>query len=150
MNQEEDPHLHCTGRTKTSGKGSGAVADMDIVAHWINGSLGLDVLTQTGDSLDYAPQESNELYVALPRMYDREQASHSWLSREKLKDLVQISIATISSSPSFLIDDYSSMLICFRSCSNQCIFVRLSEGVSFVLRSLSAGYILAFPIVSTR
>lgn len=50
--------------------GSGAVAGMDMVAHWIKETFGLDVLINAGLSLDYEPRDVNGLFNVLPQRYD--------------------------------------------------------------------------------
>lgn len=50
--------------------GSGAVAGMDMVAHWIKENFGLDVLIQAGLSLDYEPRDVDGLFNVLPQRYD--------------------------------------------------------------------------------
>ncbi|KAL2864820.1 DJ-1/PfpI family protein [Aspergillus lucknowensis] len=52
--------------------GSGAVAGMDMVAHWIKENFGLDVLIQAGLSLDYEPRDVDGLFKVLPQRYDVE------------------------------------------------------------------------------
>ncbi|CAI7648087.1 unnamed protein product [Penicillium viridicatum] len=50
--------------------GSGALAGMDMVAHWIKENFGLDVLVQAGLSLDYEPRDVDGLFNVLPQRYD--------------------------------------------------------------------------------
>jgi transcriptional regulator GlxA family with amidase domain len=50
--------------------GSGAVAGMDMVAHWIKENFGLDVLVQAALSLDYEPRDSDGLFTVFPQRYD--------------------------------------------------------------------------------
>ncbi|KGO65949.1 DJ-1 domain, InhA-type [Penicillium italicum] len=50
--------------------GSGAVAGMDMVAHWIKENFGLDVLIQAGLSLDFEPRDVDGLFNVLPQRYD--------------------------------------------------------------------------------
>ncbi|KAB8235874.1 hypothetical protein ETB97_003356 [Aspergillus alliaceus] len=50
--------------------GSGAVAGMDMVAHWIKETYGLDLLIQAALSLDYEPRDVDGLYNVLPQRYD--------------------------------------------------------------------------------
>ncbi|KAJ6113862.1 class I glutamine amidotransferase-like protein [Penicillium sp. IBT 18751x] len=50
--------------------GSGAVAGMDMVAHWIKETFGLDVLIQAALSLDYEPRDVDGLFNVLPQRYD--------------------------------------------------------------------------------
>ena len=50
--------------------GSGAVAGMDMVAHWIKENFGLEILTPAGLSLDYEPRDADGLFNVLPQRYD--------------------------------------------------------------------------------
>ncbi|GAD95626.1 thij/pfpi, putative [Paecilomyces variotii No. 5] len=50
--------------------GSGAVAGMDMVAHWIKETFGLDVLTHACLSLDFEPRDVDGLFTVLPQRYD--------------------------------------------------------------------------------
>ncbi|KAL4905099.1 hypothetical protein BDW74DRAFT_19037 [Aspergillus multicolor] len=50
--------------------GSGAVAGMDMVAHWIKENYGLDVLTEATRSLDFEPRDVDGLFTVLPTRYD--------------------------------------------------------------------------------
>lgn len=50
--------------------GSGAVAGMDMVAHWIKETFGLDILIHAGLSLDYEPRDIDGLFNVLPQRYD--------------------------------------------------------------------------------
>ncbi|EED15879.1 thij/pfpi, putative [Talaromyces stipitatus ATCC 10500] len=50
--------------------GSGAVAGMDMVAHWIKETFGLDILIQAGLSLDFEPRDADGLLNVLPQRYD--------------------------------------------------------------------------------
>ncbi|KAI1733980.1 class I glutamine amidotransferase-like protein [Xylaria scruposa] len=50
--------------------GSGAVAGMDMVAHWIKESFGHDVLTAGALGLDYEPRDIDGLLTVLPKRYD--------------------------------------------------------------------------------
>lgn len=50
--------------------GSGAVAGMDMVAHWIKETYGLDLLIQAALSLDYEPRDADGLFNVLPQRYD--------------------------------------------------------------------------------
>lgn len=50
--------------------GSGAVAGMDMFAHWLKESFGLNVLQQGSLSLDYEPRDSDGLFDVLPQRYD--------------------------------------------------------------------------------
>ncbi|KAF3385477.1 hypothetical protein F1880_001720 [Penicillium rolfsii] len=50
--------------------GSGAVAGMDMVAHWIKENYGLDLLIQAALALDYEPRDVDGLYNVLPQRYD--------------------------------------------------------------------------------
>ncbi|KAL1852707.1 hypothetical protein Plec18170_005844 [Paecilomyces lecythidis] len=49
--------------------GSGAVAGMDMVAHWIKENFGLEILIQAGLSLDYEPRDVDGLFNVLPQRY---------------------------------------------------------------------------------
>ena len=50
--------------------GSGAVAGMDMFAHWIKEKFGRAVLTQGALGLDYEPRDVNGLFTVLPPRYD--------------------------------------------------------------------------------
>ncbi|KAA8644965.1 hypothetical protein EYZ11_004492 [Aspergillus tanneri] len=50
--------------------GSGAVAGMDMFAHWLEENFGLDVLIQASRALDYEPRDSDGLFNVLPQRYD--------------------------------------------------------------------------------
>ncbi|KAL4867740.1 hypothetical protein BDV12DRAFT_170758 [Aspergillus spectabilis] len=50
--------------------GSGAVAGMDMVAHWIKETFGLDILIHASLSLDYEPRDVDGLFNVLPQRYD--------------------------------------------------------------------------------
>lgn len=50
--------------------GSGAVAGMDMVAHWIEKTYGLDLLTQAALSLDYEPRDADGIFNVLHQRYD--------------------------------------------------------------------------------
>ena len=50
--------------------GSGAVAGMDMVAHWLKENYGLGVLTQAALTLDYEPRGSDGLFTVLPQRFD--------------------------------------------------------------------------------
>ncbi|KAJ9614067.1 hypothetical protein H2200_002203 [Cladophialophora chaetospira] len=51
--------------------GSGAVAGMDMIAHWIKETYGLDVLTQGASGLDYEPRDIDGAYdTVLKQRYD--------------------------------------------------------------------------------
>lgn len=50
--------------------GSGAVAGMDMIAHWVKENFGLNVLQQGSLSLDYEPRDSDGLFNVLPQRYD--------------------------------------------------------------------------------
>ncbi|KAI0549693.1 class I glutamine amidotransferase-like protein [Xylaria curta] len=50
--------------------GSGAVAGMDMVAHWIKENFGDDVLTAGAQGLDYEPRDVDGLLTVLPKRYD--------------------------------------------------------------------------------
>ncbi|CEJ62785.1 hypothetical protein PMG11_11274 [Penicillium brasilianum] len=50
--------------------GSGAVAGMDMVAHWIKETFGLDILIQAALSLDFEPRDVDGLFNVFPPRYD--------------------------------------------------------------------------------
>ncbi|KAI0528499.1 class I glutamine amidotransferase-like protein [Xylaria digitata] len=50
--------------------GSGAVAGMDMIAHWINANFGFDVLTAGALGLDFEPRDIDGLLTVLPKRYD--------------------------------------------------------------------------------
>lgn len=50
--------------------GSGAVAGMDMFAHWIKLNFGLDVLIQGSSGLDYEPRDIDGMFEVLPQRYD--------------------------------------------------------------------------------
>jgi transcriptional regulator GlxA family with amidase domain len=50
--------------------GSGAVAGMDMIAHWIKENFGLNVLVQGSSGLDYEPRSIDGLFDVLPQRYD--------------------------------------------------------------------------------
>ncbi|KAL3477157.1 putative thij/pfpi [Aspergillus californicus] len=50
--------------------GSGAVAGMDMVAHWVKERFGLAVLVQGTLSLDYEPRDRDGLFTVLPKRFD--------------------------------------------------------------------------------
>jgi transcriptional regulator GlxA family with amidase domain len=50
--------------------GSGAVAGMDMIAHWLLENYGLKVLTNGALGLEYEPRDINGLYNVLPKRYD--------------------------------------------------------------------------------
>ncbi|KAI0197970.1 class I glutamine amidotransferase-like protein [Astrocystis sublimbata] len=50
--------------------GSGAVAGMDMVAHWIQMNFGHDVLTAGALGLDYEPRDIDGLFTVLPKRFD--------------------------------------------------------------------------------
>ncbi|GAW18724.1 hypothetical protein ANO14919_082050 [Xylariales sp. No.14919] len=50
--------------------GSGAVAGMDMVAHWIKENFGQDVLTAGALGLDFEPRDIDGLLTVLPKRYD--------------------------------------------------------------------------------
>ncbi|EXJ66442.1 uncharacterized protein A1O5_10594 [Cladophialophora psammophila CBS 110553] len=51
--------------------GSGAVAGMDMVSHWIKENYGLDVLTQGASGLDYEPRDVDGAFdTVLKQRYD--------------------------------------------------------------------------------
>ncbi|RYP66291.1 hypothetical protein DL771_007873 [Monosporascus sp. 5C6A] len=49
---------------------SGAVAGMDMAAHWLKEKFGLDVLTEAAISLDYEPRNAEGLFEVFPKRYD--------------------------------------------------------------------------------
>lgn len=49
---------------------AGAVAGMDMVAHWIKENYGINVLTLAGMSLDYEPRDINGILDVIPKRYD--------------------------------------------------------------------------------
>jgi transcriptional regulator GlxA family with amidase domain len=49
--------------------GSGAVAGMDMIAHWVKSNWGLDVLIQGSSSLDFEPRDVDGLFTVLPKRY---------------------------------------------------------------------------------
>lgn len=50
--------------------GSGAVAGMDMVSHWLKEKYGLDVLTYGTMGLDFEPRDENGLFTVLPKRFD--------------------------------------------------------------------------------
>lgn len=52
--------------------GSGAVAGMDMFAHWIKENFGLDVLIQGSSGLDYEPRNIDGLFEVLPQRYGKD------------------------------------------------------------------------------
>lgn len=50
--------------------GSGAVAGMDMFAHWIKEKFGSDVMTAGALGLDFEPRDINGLLTVLPKRYD--------------------------------------------------------------------------------
>jgi transcriptional regulator GlxA family with amidase domain len=50
--------------------GSGAIAGMDMIAHWIKENYGLEVLIEACKSLDYEPRDIDGLFTVLPKRYD--------------------------------------------------------------------------------
>ncbi|KAL5337891.1 class I glutamine amidotransferase-like protein [Aspergillus crustosus] len=69
------PNVHWTREKKwiidgNIWTGSGAIAGMDMVAHWIKETFGLDILIQAGLSLDYEPRDVDGLYTVFPQRYD--------------------------------------------------------------------------------
>ncbi|KAJ4257915.1 hypothetical protein NW757_003543 [Fusarium falciforme] len=50
--------------------GSGAVAAMDMVAHWLKENHGLDVLIQAAATLDYEPRDDDGLFTVFPQRFD--------------------------------------------------------------------------------
>lgn len=50
--------------------GSGAIAGMDMFAHWLKNNYGLDVLIQGALSLDYEPRDIDGLLNVIPKRYN--------------------------------------------------------------------------------
>jgi transcriptional regulator GlxA family with amidase domain len=50
--------------------GSGAVAGMDMIAHWIKENFGLGVLTDGALGLDFVPRDVDGLFTVLPKRFD--------------------------------------------------------------------------------
>ncbi|KAH8691164.1 class I glutamine amidotransferase-like protein [Talaromyces proteolyticus] len=50
--------------------GSGAVAGMDMFAHWFKESFGFDMLIEAAKGLDYEPRDINGLFKVFPPRYD--------------------------------------------------------------------------------
>ncbi|KAL4975294.1 class I glutamine amidotransferase-like protein [Aspergillus desertorum] len=50
--------------------GSGAVAGMDMVAHWIKENYGLDVLIEAARSLDFEPRDVGGMFTVLPPRFN--------------------------------------------------------------------------------
>lgn len=50
--------------------GSGAVAGMDMFAHWFKENFGLDVLMEGCKGLDYEPRDIDGLFKVFPKRYD--------------------------------------------------------------------------------
>ncbi|KAL3449860.1 class I glutamine amidotransferase-like protein [Aspergillus insuetus] len=50
--------------------GSGAVAGMDMVAHWVRENYGLEVLRAACLSLDYEPRDQDGLFTVFPERFD--------------------------------------------------------------------------------
>ncbi|KAI0442334.1 class I glutamine amidotransferase-like protein [Xylaria telfairii] len=50
--------------------GSGAVAGMDMMSHWIKENYGLDVLIAGALGLDFEPRDVDGLFTVLPKRYD--------------------------------------------------------------------------------
>ncbi|KAM0708144.1 hypothetical protein Q7P35_004794 [Cladosporium inversicolor] len=57
------------GNIWTSG---GAMAGMDMIAHWIKETFGLDVLTAGARCLDYEPRDIDGMHTVIPQRYDSE------------------------------------------------------------------------------
>jgi transcriptional regulator GlxA family with amidase domain len=49
---------------------SGAVAGMDMFAHWLQENYGLKVLTLGALGLDYEPRDADGMFTVLPKRYD--------------------------------------------------------------------------------
>jgi len=52
--------------------GGGAVAAVDMVAHWLKEEYGLPVLVQAASTLDYEPRDDDGMFTILPARYDDE------------------------------------------------------------------------------
>lgn len=66
--------------------GGGAVAAMDMVAHWLKEEYGLPVLVQAASTLDYEPRDGDGMFTILPARYDDEGkriSTHSFKFYEK-------------------------------------------------------------------
>ncbi|KAL2844549.1 class I glutamine amidotransferase-like protein [Aspergillus pseudoustus] len=50
--------------------GSGAVAGMDMVAHWVKENYGMEVLATACLSLDYEPRDQDGLFTVFPPRFD--------------------------------------------------------------------------------
>ncbi|EHK19387.1 uncharacterized protein TRIVIDRAFT_46295 [Trichoderma virens Gv29-8] len=50
--------------------GSGAIAGMDMFAHWIKENYGQDILIQAAMLLDYEPRDINGVLNVIPKRYD--------------------------------------------------------------------------------
>ncbi|KAF2094742.1 class I glutamine amidotransferase-like protein [Rhizodiscina lignyota] len=50
--------------------GSGAVAGMDMISHWLKENFGLDVLIAGSSGLDFEPRNNDGLFEVLPQRYD--------------------------------------------------------------------------------
>jgi transcriptional regulator GlxA family with amidase domain len=71
----EHPRVHWTRDTKWVVDGNiwtaaGAVAGMDMFAHWISTEFGADVLRAATMGLDYEPRDIHGLHTVLPQRYD--------------------------------------------------------------------------------
>ncbi|KAJ9646750.1 uncharacterized protein PV06_10495 [Exophiala oligosperma] len=51
---------------------SGAVAGMDMFAHWIKENYGLAILTHGALGLDFEPRDSDGLFTVLPKRYGKD------------------------------------------------------------------------------
>ncbi|RFU80107.1 hypothetical protein TARUN_2113 [Trichoderma arundinaceum] len=49
---------------------AGAVAGMDMIAHWLKENYGLDVLIQAALMLDYEPRDIDGLFNVIPKRYN--------------------------------------------------------------------------------
>jgi transcriptional regulator GlxA family with amidase domain len=67
MDQEAFPKGVVDGNIWT---GTGAVAGMDMFAHWIKENFGMKVLIQGSSGLDYEPRNKEGLFDVLPQRYD--------------------------------------------------------------------------------
>lgn len=52
--------------------GGGAIAGMDMFAHWIKENFGLEVLQAGARGLDYEPRDVDGLYTVFPQRFDKD------------------------------------------------------------------------------
>ncbi|KAM5354887.1 hypothetical protein ACJ41O_001533 [Fusarium nematophilum] len=69
------PEVKWTNETKWVVDGNiwtagGAVAGMDMFAHWLKENFGLDVLTHAASLLDFEPRDINGVLNVIPKRYD--------------------------------------------------------------------------------